>query len=502
MPASEEGVLVEQPSTELFRSGSHVHMIGIGGSGMSGAAAILLKLGVSVSGSDISPFEGLGILVGQGACVHVGHDEAHLNQNTDLVVISAAVPESNPELAAARLRGIPVIKYAQLLGELMRPKRGVAIAGTHGKSTTTAMCAYLLREAGLEPSFLFGARCDQLGGNSAVGAGPDFVVESCEYNRSFLHLKPELAAILNIEPDHLDFYRNLDEIIEAFAQFSAGVDPGGLLVCNAEDQGACRAAAAARAEVVTFGLEDGADWQAVGLRSDRNRFAFDAYFRGSKILTAKLAIPGRFNVSNALAAIALAYHAGADPQAIAQALATFAGVDRRLTWRGVGRGVLFVDDYAHHPTEIRVTIEAVRCRYRPRRMWIVFQPHLYSRTRYFMEAFAESLSQGDEVVVADVYSARETTSPATACVPQELVSRIKQLGGRAHYVPDLEAVVEFLSQRLVEGDLALTMGAGNIGRVADELVERFCGPNRARRTTGTDDVLSPGRPCPVPVPAA
>ncbi|GAF75413.1 unnamed protein product, partial [marine sediment metagenome] len=241
---------------------------------------------------------------------------------------------------AARSRGIPIIKYAQLVGTLMSQRRnGVAIAGTHGKSTTTAMCVHLCRRAGLDPSFLVGAHSEQLGGSSGLGLGPHFIVESCEFDRSFLHLSPESAAILNIEPDHLDCYRNLDEIVEAFARFAQNVDSNGLLVCNAEDRWAMEAAGEAKAEVETFGFTEQADWQAVNLCADRGCYAFDVRFRELLIVSTRLSIPGRFNVGNALAAVALAYHAGADPDSIAGALPAFAGISRRLSWRGEGHGV-------------------------------------------------------------------------------------------------------------------------------------------------------------------
>jgi len=433
----------------------------------------------------------MGDLVEKGARVATGHREEQLDPDTDLVVISAAVPDSNPELAAARASGKRIIKYAELTGTLMRRhEQGVAIAGTHGKSTTTAMCAHLFRQAGLDPSFLVGARSTQLGGGSGLGTGPHFIVEACEFDRSFLHLKPESAAILNIEPDHLDCYRDLEDIAEAFGNFGRNVEPGGLLVCNAEDQLAREAAACVSARVETFGFGDTADWRAEALRPELGCYAFEILFRRKHILSSRLSIPGRYNVANALAAIALARNAGADPGAIADALPTFAGVGRRLSWCGEGHGVTIVDDYAHHPTEIRVTIEAARYRYQPRRTWVIFQPHQYARTRLLMDAFAASFGEADEVIVPDVYGAREPmdtaetpplgdTRPAddTPC-SAELVSRIRRGGGRAEYMPRLGAVADHVVRHVTEGDLVLTMGAGDVWKVADELVERICEPNR------------------------
>lgn len=483
-------------------AGLHVHMIGIGGCGMSGAAALLRDLRAVVSGSDLAVFDGLGPLVQSGVRIAIGHHETQLSSDVELVVVSAAVPETNPELIAARRRGLPVVKYAQLLGELTSVHSAVAIAGTHGKSTTTGMCVHLFRQAGLSPSFIIGARSAQLGGSSGVGGGPHFIVESCEFDRSFLYLRPHVAAILNLEPDHLDCFRDLNDIVHAFSQFARNVDPNGVLLCNAEDHRAMEAAAAARSLVETFGFSDGADWRACNVRNDRGRYGFDVHLRGAQLFSTALSIPGRHNVANALAAIAVAYHAGAEPERVAEALFTFAGVDRRLTWRGEGRGITIVDDYAHHPTEIRVTIEAARDRYVPRRLWVVFQPHQDSRTRHFMDQFAESFGGADEVIVAEVYRARDTGDPLGQAGSAQLASRICRAGGRGRYAPALAGVVDCLLPQLEEGDLVLTMGAGDVWKVADELVERLCGPDGVRCPARAKDVVSSGGACPVSVPAA
>ena len=452
-----------------------IHLIGIGGSGMCGAASLLLDRGALVSGSDQTPFEGLGALVARRARVSVGHRAEQLTDDVQLVVISAAIPESNPELAAARSRGVPIVKYAELLGRLMRSyEQGVAIAGTHGKSTTTALCAHLYREAGLDPSFLVGANAVQLGGNSGVGSGRHFIAESCEYDRSFLHLSPTLAAILNIEPDHLDCYADLDEIVEAFTQFADRVDPSGVIVCNAENLWSVGATRTASATVETFGFVEHADWRAVNLRCDRGCFSFDISHLGEVVCTSRLTIAGQYNVANALAAAALAHHGGASWSAIAEALPGFAGVKRRLDWCGEGRGVTIIDDYAHHPTEIRVTLEAAKRRYAPKRTWVIFQPHQHARTRHFMDDFAGSFGLADEIIVPDIYGARETDDTTGS---SDLVGRIVALGGRARYLSDFAAVADHVERNVAEGDLVLTMGAGDIWKVADELVARICGPH-------------------------
>lgn len=472
-----EGITTWPTAALPAPAGLHVHLIGIGGAGMSAAASMLLELGAKVSGSDLESFDGLGDLVAAGARVSVGHHETQLDPDADLVVASAAIPESNPELVAARACGVRVIKYAELLGLLMADRCGIAIAGTHGKSTTSAMAVHILRRAGLDPSFVIGARSSQLGGGSGVGCGRHLIVEACEYDRSFLHLQPESAAILNLEPDHLDCFGDLDGVIEAFCRFAERVEPTGLLVCNAEDERVIQASRSATAMVETFGVESQANWQAVHLRSDRGAYAFDVLFNHQGVLTTRLSVPGKYNVANALAATALAYHAGADPEGIGQALATFESLDRRMSWRGKGEGVTILDDYAHHPTEIRVTIEAAKNRYQPRRTWVIFQPHQTSRTHDFMDQFAGALSPIDEIIIPDVYGARESDAQACKSGSQELALRIRKLGGHARYLPSFEAVTDHLLEHVTEGDLVMTMGAGDVWRIADELVGRLCRPD-------------------------
>lgn len=455
-------------------AGLRIHMIGIGGCGMSGAGRILAERGALVSGSDLNSFEGIGSLVQRGVRVSIGHRAEQVGEDVDLVVISAAIPSSNPELQIAQRRGVRVIKYAELLGELSRGYQSIAIAGTHGKSTTTAMVAHIFRESGLDPTFVIGAQSEQLGGSSAAGAGPHFVVESCEFDRSFLHLKPHAATILNIEPDHLDCFENIEAIVEAFSDFARLVDVGGIVICNGEDRWAMEASAASSAKVETFGFEETVHWRAVNLAQDFGRYSFDVCYRGVPVLSTRLEVPGQHNVRNVLAAVALAYHCGAACHRIAEAVTSYEGIGRRLTWRGEGSGVQIVDDYAHHPTEIRVTIEAARSRYLPKRIIVVFQPHQYERTRYFLDELAASFDDVDEVVVPDVYDARESGHDAVQVGSKELVSRICEKGGRARYLPTLNAAAEHVMALATDGDLVVTMGAGDVWKVADELVQRIC----------------------------
>ncbi|MFQ5461005.1 MAG: UDP-N-acetylmuramate--L-alanine ligase [Phycisphaerae bacterium] len=488
------------PSFGPFRN-CRVHLIGIGGCGMSGAAAMLLQMGADVSGSDMGDFEGLGTLVSRGARIAIGHRSDLVQPGTDLVVISAAVPDTNPELVEARRRNLPVIKYAELLGRLMSHRVGVAIAGTHGKSTTTALAAWLLRNAGLNPSFIFGAKSDQLGGPSGVDRGKHFVVEACEFDRSFLQLRPRLAAILNVERDHLDCYMSFDELVDAFALFAGQVAPDGLLVCNSNDPIAIQAAAATAATIETFGFDEAADWRAIHLECDLGRFRFDVAYRGKVLLSTHLSIPGRFNVANALAATALAHHAGADEDDLAAAMPDFLGIQRRLSWCGYGQGVTIVDDYAHHPTEIKVTIGAARDRYQPKRMFVVFQPHQYARTCDLMDEFADSFADADEIIVPDIYAAREPGA-RVAEGSAKLVERICAHGRQARYLPTLADVAQTVVDEVRDGDLVVTMGAGDVWKIAHELVEKLCGPDATGCAAGTHDLVPAGRQRPMPVPAA
>ena len=455
--------------------GLRVHMIGIGGCGMRGAAVLLERFGARVSGSDASRFPELGDLVAGGVVVHVGHDPHHLPDKTELVVVSAAIPDSNPELRAARDRALPVISYAELLGRLMSARIGVSVAGTHGKSTTTALTAYIYRLAGLDPCFIVGGHSSQLGGSSGTGKGDHFIVESCEYARSFLHQRPTLAAILNIEKDHLDCYADLDEIVSTFAEFAQRVSPEGVVIAHHAEAAVGQATRGLACRVETFGFEPGACWRATDLRADHGRHKFVVHYRERALFETVSLIPGSHNVSNALAAAALSWHGGAEPRAIAEGIRTFEGVARRMTLRGVGRGVTVVDDYAHHPTEIAVTLEAIRSRYEPRRTWVVFQPHQHSRTRLLMNDFARCFAQADMVLVPDIYSVRDSEDERRRTGASDLVARIHASGGEARYVPTLEEVTAHLIEEVSAGDLVVTMGAGDVWKVADELAERVRG---------------------------
>jgi UDP-N-acetylmuramate--alanine ligase len=461
---------VESHRTESTWLGKCVHLIGAGGVGMRALGELLMMRGAVLSGSDSVPSAILDSLAVHGANVTVGQQAENIPSDCDLVVYSAAIHQANPELLAAEQSGCEVIKYSRMLGRLMNEAEGVAIAGTHGKSTTTAMVAYALTSAGKDPSFVVGATCDQLGGPSGAGQGKHVVVEACEFDRSFLNLSPTLATILNIEEDHLDCYENLDAIIEAFRAFAAKVPPHGLLVANGEDRSVASAVRDASADVQTFGLDEQCTWRGSNLTADRGRFRFDVLVGGRKFCRIALQIPGLHSVYNALAATALLFHAGLSPAQIAGAIGSFEGIERRMTVKAQAGGITVVDDYAHHPTEIQVTLRAASEFFSPRRIWCVFQPHQHSRTRFLLKDFARSFGLADKIIVPKIYFVRDSEREKEHICAEDLVSQIRLNGGDAVFLPTFELITEHLKESLAPGDLVITMGAGDVWKVADEIV--------------------------------
>jgi UDP-N-acetylmuramate--alanine ligase len=453
----------------------HIHMVGVGGCGMSALAGLLLRRGTRVSGSDMRPSAELARLVECGARITTEQRAEAVPEDADLVVASAAVPADHPELLQARRRGIHVVKYAELLGAVMSHYDGIGISGTHGKSTTTAWLAFVLRRAGLDPSFVVGATVGQLGGGSGVGDGPHFIAEACEFDRSFLNLRPRRAAILNIEEDHLDCYKDLDAIRAAFAAFAGGVAADGLVVLNGEDERCQAIAGGIAAEVQTFGSAEGRTWRATGITLADGYYSFNVEHAGTTLGRVRPLLAGRHNVDNALAVIALAHHCGVAWADLQAGLCEFNGAHRRLELRGAAAGRQVLDDYAHHPTEIRATLRAARERFNPRRLWCVFQPHQHSRTRFLLADFAGSFAHADRVVVPDIYFVRDSQRERELVCAEDLVKEIRLRGGNATYAGDFGSIVELLACETEPGDVILTMGAGNIWKVADELVQRLGG---------------------------
>ncbi len=450
-----------------------VHFIGIGGAGMSGIARVMLARGVPVSGSDAGSAHVLAELAALGADVHTGHDPSHLGR-ADTVVVSSAIRPSNPELAAARDRNLRVLPRAAALASIMMGRRATAIAGTHGKTTTTSMLTTILRECGAEPGYVIGGVLAETGRGAEDGAGPDLVVEADESDGSFLMLSPYVAVVTNVEADHLDNYSGLDEIRAAFAAFARRITPGGALVTCADDAGARALADGAREQdlrVRGYGEAADADYRATEItpRGMGATFVLTAAAgpSGPWSSPVTIAVPGRHNVLNAAAAIAAAAELGIEGPRAAAALAAYRGAQRRMEPKGEADGVRVLDSYAHHPTEVAADLAAARDLADGGRVIAVFQPHLFSRTRIFATELGAALSRADEVVVLDIYAAREDPEPGvtgqlvTAAVPD----------GRARFQPGpLAAVPAVIADLAKPGDLVLTMGAGDVTTLGPAIV--------------------------------
>lgn len=440
---------------------SGVHMVGIGGVGVSGLARMLARRGYVVTGSDLNDSPTVRELRAEGIPVAVGHDAANIG-NADLVVVTAALRPDNPELVEAGRRGIPVVKRAALLGLLANPAICLAVAGSHGKSTTSGMAALALDRAGLDPSFAVGATVREVGANARLGSGPHFVVEADEYDYSFLWLRPRAAIVTNIEHDHPDIFPDLDAILAAFERFADGIHPGGTLVLSAEDAGSRElrrrlAASGYDRRIVTFGDASG-DWRLVW---DGSSVA--AAGPGGQVFELRLAVPGRHNLLNALAVLAAAEGLGVDAGRLVAGLESFGGVSRRFE---VLRDddLTIVSDYAHHPTEVSATIAAARERYPGRRIVAVFQPHTYSRTRALLDDFAAALDAADVVVLAEIYRARETDTLGVASA--DVAARMRFPASVVGGAGDAARAVRALLRR---GDVVLVMGAGDIYEAAEAL---------------------------------
>ena len=448
------------------------YLIGCCGSGMRSLAELLLERGWRVCGSDaMADGHNADVLRARGVRLQAGRSAANL-RDPALVIYSPAVPETNPERIAARKRAIPQFSYPQMLGRLMSNRTGVAIAGTHGKTTTTALLGWILQHAGRQPSVMCGGELLNTGAGGWSGAGEVFVAEACEYRGSFLNLAPRHAALLNIEPDHFDCYPDLESAVAAYAKFTSTLPSDGLLVCCADDSVVARAVAAATARVETFGLEAVADWSARDVRLLPGRTLFEVHRHRQRWVNCTLHIPGSHNVLNTLPAIALAAELGVQPNEVRRALATFRGVRRRFERMGSWRGMELVADYAHHPTAVSATLQAARAEFPARRLLCVFQPHQISRTRKLLAEFANSLTRADEVWIPPVYTARESLEDSLAA-SDELASATSRLGAKTRTVASLDRLVSTLETDGRPGDVVLLIGAGDIDRVRDEFSRRI-----------------------------
>ena len=442
---------------------------------MSGLAEILLlSTPLEVSGCDRERSENTERLTALGAKIAFGHDPAHLEQ-ADLVVISSAISESNPEVAAARRKSIPVIRRAEMLAEIMRLKQGIAVAGTHGKTTTTSLAGLVLTEAGFDPTIVVGGRVRILGTNARLGKGEYLVAEADEYDRSFLELTPVVAVVTNVEADHLDTYRDLSDILDAFTAFANRVPFYGAVVACLDDAGVRAILPRLKRRVVTYGESPEASLRADRIRLEASGTTFEVWEgRTWSLGEIRLPLPGRHNVANALAAIAVGRELSVPFPTIARALKEFTGVVRRFETKGERDGVLVLDDYAHHPTEIAATLAAARQVHPGRRLVALFQPHLYSRTRDFAEDFGRALLAADMAIVTDVYASREKP---IAGVSGDLVAAAARGAGHGNviYISEKKDVVCGLERLLKGGDLLITMGAGDVVRLGESYLAGVSG---------------------------
>jgi UDP-N-acetylmuramate--alanine ligase len=461
----------KQYGKEMFFRPQHIHFTGIGGIGMSGIAEVLLNLGYRISGSDVKLSAITERLAGMGATIYEGHQASNLGGARALVV-SSAVDETNPEVQEARRLQIPVIPRGELLAELMRLKYGIAVAGSHGKTTTTSMTATILNYAGLDPTVVVGGRVGTMGGSNArVGRSDFLVVESDESDGSFLKLAPIIAVVTNIDREHVDHYPTLDDTRAAFIEFVNKVPFYGAVIVCLDDPNVQGVLPEIRRRTITYGTTSQADMEAIDIACGHFASDFGLRYRGNDLGRFHLAIPGRHNVLNAMAAIAVALELEVKPDTIREALATFSGVDRRFQVRGQARGITVVDDYGHHPTEIRATLDGARlCGFR--RIHVLFQPHRYTRTYHLMDEFARSFHQADTLFVMDIYAASE--KPIEGVSAQSLVERIRQFGHRgAEYVGTMDRGVDALLGVAQDGDLILTLGAGSVWQAGDKLLAKL-----------------------------
>jgi UDP-N-acetylmuramate--alanine ligase len=457
----------------MFSSIKKIHFVGIGGIGMSGIAEILMDQQFKVSGSDRAVSEITERLQQLGADIFEGHDPAHVASDVDALVYSSAVTPDNPEIIEARRRKIPVIRRAEMLAEVMRLKYGIGIAGTHGKTTTTSMVSLVLMEGNFDPTVIVGGRLGGIGGSNArLGHGDFIVVEADEYDRSFLSITPTIAVLTTLETDHLDCYRDLEDIKGAFVQFANKIPFYGFIVlCLDEPALQEIMPQLSQKKVIGYGLNPQADVQAIDIQYQNNTSLFSVVYNGQDLGRVTLPIPGKHNVQNALAAITVGLELGIPFEKVKRGIEKFSGVNRRWEKKGEVNGVTVYDDYAHHPTECRVTLVGAKAGWR-RRTICIFQPHLYSRTRDFYEEFAKAFLSADVLIVTDVYPARE--EPIQGISGELIVNAAKLFGHKnAIYVPDKKAVADTLMSVVKKDDIVIMMGAGDIWKLTPEILKKL-----------------------------
>lgn len=452
-----------------FKEPCHIHFIGIGGISMSGLAEILLKEGFTVSGSDSQESDLTRHLISKGAQIFYGQKASNIIPGIDVVVYTAAIHPDNPEFAEAARQSLPMLTRAELLGQIMKNyKTSIGVSGTHGKTTTTSMLSMILMESQKDPTISVGGILPEIGGNIRVGHSDTFLTEACEYTNSFLSFFPKISIILNMDADHLDFFKDIDDIRHSFRKFAELLPADGALIINADTPKYEEIAKDLPCKVITYSLEKEADYTADNITYDEFGHAtFRVLHNGEPIGTCTLRVPGIHNVSNALASIACGQLLELSNEVIFEGLKDFTGTDRRFQYKGQIGGVTIIDDYAHHPTEIEATLHAAK-NYPHKKIWCVFQPHTYTRTKALLPEFAKALSLADHVVLADIYAARETDNLGISSANlQELISEI---GTPCEYFPTFDEIENFLLENCTQGDLLITMGAGDVVNIGEQLL--------------------------------
>mgnify|MGYP004454772813 CR=1 FL=1 len=454
---------------EELKQYKNIHMIGIGGTSMSGIAEILKKWGFNITGSDTQASDVTNKLIESGINVVIGHDPS-LVAGADLVVYSAAIRPDDVELVRAHELNIPTVERKDILGEITKGFRNtICVSGTHGKSTTTSMVSMCFLQAKKDPTIQVGAVLDEIGGNYRVGNSENFIIEACEYSESFLSFYPKAEIILNIDNDHLDYYKSIDNIIAAFIKYIKLLPDDGILVYNADDEHCDHFSQYTKAKSLTFGINKlNANYVAKNISYDKNGYAsFDVYHNNVFYKTFKLSVPGKHNVYNALACIALCDEFGLDKGDIKEGLQKYTGVKRRFEYLGEVNGAKVYDDYGHHPTEILAVANALKKK-KYNHSWVIFQPHTYSRTKALLDDFARCLTNFDNIIVTDIYAARETNTYGVSS--RDIVNKIDSLGRKAYYIPNFDDIVDFIKRNAKENDVIITQGAGTITKVGHKLV--------------------------------
>lgn len=452
-----------------FQKPIHIHFIGIGGISMSGLAEILLQEDFKISGSDAKESDLTRHLESLGAILYYGQRASNIKEGIDLVVYTAAIHPDNPEFKQAKENQIPMLTRAELLGQIMQNyETPIAVSGTHGKTTTTSMASHILLHANADPTISVGGILPSIHGNIRVGQSETFITEACEYTNSFLSFFPKISIILNMDADHLDFFKDIDDIRHSFRRFAQLLPDDGTLIINSDTPAYETVTEGLTCEVLTYGLEHEADYTAKDITYDELGHAtFDCCYKGEKIGTFSLKVPGIHNVSNALATIALSCKLNIDISVIQEGLLSFTGTDRRFQYKGKVGGITIIDDYAHHPTEIEATLTAAK-NYPHKTTWCVFQPHTYTRTKALLPEFARALTLADKVVLADIYAAREKNTIGISS--EDLQKAIQELGTECYYFPTFDQIENFLLENCINGDLLITMGAGDVVNIGEKLL--------------------------------